>query len=142
MLVEPKSAEELYYYTDRDICSGSARVWVFKLKCPKCSSYVQKPRDKNGKPMKKADYYECQKCGFRMDAKEYESKLMANIQYKCPYCGFKGELQIPFSRKNVYFKEFDEAKGKEKKSKVLALVFKCEKCQKEIYVTQKMKDVK
>ena len=77
-----------------------------------------------------------------MDAKEYESKLMANIQYKCPYCGFKGELQIPFSRKNVYFKEFDEAKGKEKKSKVLALVFKCEKCQKEIYVTQKMKDVK
>jgi predicted RNA-binding Zn-ribbon protein involved in translation (DUF1610 family) len=83
MLVEPKSAEELYYYTDRDIGSGSARVWVFKLKCPKCNNYVQKPRDKNGKPIKKADYYECQKCGFRMDAKEYESKLIANIQYKC-----------------------------------------------------------
>ncbi len=147
MLEEPKSAQELYYYTDRDINGpdnkvGSVRVWVFKLKCPKCGARMQKPRNKQGKPIKKADYYECPNCGFTMKAPDYEAKLVANIQYKCPYCGFEGELQVPFKRKKISFKEFDEAKGKEVRKSVEALVFKCQKCNKEIYVTKKLKEIK
>ncbi len=128
MLEEPKDVQELFYYTDRDVDSGYAKVWVFKLKCPKCGTPMQKPRNKQGKPIKKATYYECPDCGFKMEAKEYESKLIANIKYKCPYCGYEGELQVPFKRKKV--------KGVE------AFVFKCQKCGKDIFITKKFKKLK
>ena len=142
MLEEPKNATELFYYTDRDIDKGWVRAWVFKLKCPKCGTPMQKPRNKQGKPIKKADYYECPKCGFKMSSKDYESKLVTNIQYKCPYCGHEGETQIPFRRKRVSYKVFDEMKGKDVRKSVEALVFKCEKCGKEIYITKKLKEIK
>ncbi len=142
MLKEPTDVKEIYYYTDRDIGKGSARAWAFKLKCPKCGAPMQKPRNKQGKPIKKADYYECPECGYKLNAKDYESKLTLNIQYVCPYCGHKGEAQIPFKRKKVSFKVFDEVKRKDVRKTVDAFVFKCEKCGRDIYITKKLKEVK
>ncbi len=61
MLREPKSIEELDYYTNRtfyegNIKKGYAKVWVFK------------------------------------------GEKIANVKYKCPNCGFEGELQKEWRR--------------------------------------------
>ncbi len=141
MLQEPKSANELFYYTDRDVGSGSVRAWAFKLKCPKCGEPMARPRNSRGKPDKKAGVYVCPKCGFSLPDKEYEAELILNIQYVCPKCGHKGEVQIPFKRKSVSFQVFDETKGKKVRKSVKAFVFKCEKCGEPIYITKKLKEI-
>ncbi|MEM3370248.1 MAG: hypothetical protein QXW00_04285 [Candidatus Woesearchaeota archaeon] len=128
-LKQPQSMEELVYYTDRQIGTGSVRCWVFREKCPKCGkSLMGKPRDNSGKVMIRAKEYVCQSCGFKMEKNAYEDTLTANIEYTCPSCGYKGEIQVPFKRKNV--------------NGVQTLRFKCQKCNATIDITKKMKEIK
>jgi len=122
---EPESIEGLFYFTNRTLeNNGYAKAWAYKIKCPQCGTPMQKPRNKFGKPDKKAKYYECPQCGFKMDKKEYESKIELYIKYKCPYCGYEGITIIHgFKRKKV---------GEKKKG----FIFKCNKCEKDIVIEQ------
>ncbi len=137
-LREPKSMDECVYYTKRVFANdGKAVVWVFKEKCTKCGKALMgKPRDpKTGKAKIRAKEYACPECNFIIEKAEYEDTLTANIQYVCPKCKNKGEVQIPFKRKKTHF--FDEIK--KKKVSADALVFNCEKCDEKIIITKKMK---
>lgn len=126
VLQRPKSMDECVYYTCREFDNGEFSVWVFRQKCPKCKKdYMGKPRTPNGKVKTRAKEYICPECGYKIDKKEYEDSLIANIDYSCPKCQHKGELQIPFKRKNI--------------GGILTLRFQCEKCNENIDVTRKMK---
>ena len=129
VLKKPKSMDECVYYTCRDIGKkgeGEVTLWVFKKKCPKCrKDYIGKPRTPNGKVKTRAKEYVCAKCSYKVDKKDYEDSLMANIKYLCPSCKHKGELQVAFKRKNI--------------GGALTLRFQCQKCGINIDVTRKMK---
>ena len=128
-LIEPESIEECAYFTRRAIANGQVMVWVFKNKCPKCDEGVmEKPKDEKGKVKTRAKEYACSNCGHVMDKKENEEQLLANIKYTCPYCRNQGELQIPFKRKKI--------------EGANTLRFQCQKCNKNIDVTKKMKNKK
>lgn len=131
-LREPQSMDECVYHTIRIIGNGKVRVWVFRENCPKCGKILMsKPRDpKTGKLKIRAKEYVCPECGHMEDADAYAENLNANVQYTCPHCQNKGELQVPFKRKKV--KTYDETKQKEVYK--VALRFQCEKCGKDIDV--------
>ena len=133
---EPKSTNECIYFTRRNDNSEKVKCWVFKEKCPECGKgLMQKPRDpKTGKPKIRSTEYVCSECGFAIEKKKHEDTLTANIQYECS-CGHKGEIEIPFKRKNI--QRVNEETGKKKS--VPALQFECEGCGKKHYVTKKMK---
>jgi len=121
---EPESLEGLFYFTNRTLSNGGyARAWAYKLKCPQCGALMQKPRNKFGKPDKKAKYYECPSCGFRMDKKEYEAKIEIYIKYKCPECGHEGVTMI----KGFKRKKLGDKKG---------FIFTCASCGREIIIEQ------
>ncbi len=129
MLKVPEDINGLFYFTRRTIGEGRVIAWAKKMECPSChKALMGKPRGKDGRVMIRAKYYECPECGFRMDKKEYEDGLTAEIVYTCPYCGFEGEAVIPFRRKNI--------KG------VQTLRFVCGKCGRPIDITKKMKEPK
>ena len=137
-LTEPQSIDECIYFTNRFLDNnGYIRAWVLKEKCPKCNKeLMSKPKNpKTGKPKIRADYYECSSCKHKENKEEYEEKLTVNIKYKCPYCSFESELQIPFKRKKI--QRFNEES--QKKETVEATAFQCSKCGKSIYITKKMK---
>jgi len=125
---EPESMEDIVYFTNRSIGSGSARAWVFKRECPKCGEMMGKPKGSNGKVKIRAKEYVCYKCNHTEEKQEYEESLTANIKYVCPQCSHEGETQIPFKRKT-----FKGAK---------ALVFECSECSEKIPITKKMKKTK
>ncbi len=128
-LIEPTSMEQFAYFTRRIIDSGEAMVWVFKNKCPKCDEGImEKPKDDKGKVKIRAKEYMCSNCKHVMEKKENDDKLIANIKYTCPYCKYKGELQVPFKRKKI--------------DGIDTLRFQCQKCNKNIDVTKKMKSKK
>ena len=131
-LREPQSMDECVYHTIRTIDSGRVRVWVFREKCPKCGkALMSKPKDpKTGKFKIRAKEYTCPECGHTEDMEEYAETLNVNIQYKCPYCNFEGELQIPFRRKKVKIVDEESQKVSSKQ----ALVFQCQKCKKDIII--------
>ncbi len=137
MLKEPESIEECVYFTRRLIGEGKVVAWVFKAKCKKCGEGLMgKPKDpKTGKPKIRATEYVCPSCGNVEEKKEYEERLTVNIKYKCPHCSFEGEIQIPFKRKKV--SRINEETGK--RESVDALRFQCNKCEKNIDITKKMK---
>ena len=112
-------------------------AWVLRGKCTKCGKGLMgKPVDeKTGKVKIRAKEYTCKECGYTVEAESYASTLNANIQYDCPHCGSHGEIQIPFKRKKV--KIFDEKEGKKKTVDVLR--FQCQKCEKDIDISKKMK---
>lgn len=58
----------------------------------------------------------------------FEGEELANIEYKCPHCGFSGEKQQKFERRKIYTK--DPKTGKRKK--IDAFVFVCDRCKAEI----------
>ena len=125
----PESMDELVYWTSRNIGKGNVKAWVYREKCPECGKAMMgKPRDEKGKVKIRAKYYECPECKYKVDKQEYEDTLTANIIYTCPHCSHKGELQIPFKRKNYHG--------------VPALVFVCQQCNEKIPITKKMKDLK
>ena len=133
---EPKSMGECIYYTIRDERGIRIKCWVFKEMCPECGKGLMgKPRDsKTGKLKIRSKEYVCPECGFTIEKQEHEDTLTVSIQYGCD-CGYKGEIQIPFKRKNI--QRVDEETGKKKS--VPALVFECEKCGKKHAITKKMK---
>jgi len=137
MLKEPTSMEDCVYFTRRVIGNGKIAAWVFKEKCKKCGKGMMgKPRDpKTGRPKIRSEEYVCSECDNTEGKKEYEEKLTCNIKYSCPYCGFSGEIQIPFIRKKV--SRIKEETGK--RESVDSLRFQCEKCKKNIDITKKMK---
>ena len=97
---------------------------------------MSKPKDpKTGKPRIRATEYLCPECHYQVEKEEYEDSLTINIQYTCLHCNNQGEIQVPFIRRKV--KIFDEEE--QKKKTIEAVRFNCQKCNKEIYVTKKMK---
>ena|SRR3989344_1085682 len=136
-LLEPKSADECVYFTNRNIGNVKVRAWVLRNKCPQCGKGLMgKPRDpKTGKIKIRALEYVCSECHFSLEEEKYENSLNISIRYTCPHCNNMGEVEIPFHRKKVRI--FDE---KEQKKKTVELVrFQCEKCGKNIDITKKMK---
>jgi len=94
-LRQPESMNELVYFTNRDVGSGSARVWIFRKECPSCKSGIM------NKPKMRAKEYLCSECGHSIPKTEYEDTLTANVEYVCPECGEKGELSAPYKRKTI-----------------------------------------
>lgn len=130
--------DECVYYTFRGIGEkGEAKAWVFRKECPKCGKGLMgKPKDeKTGKPKIRAKEYVCPECGHTAEKVEYEESLTVNIKYICPHCEHEGETQVPFKRRKVQI--FDEESGKKKAVEVLR--FSCEKCEKNVDITKKMK---
>lgn len=118
--------ERIIYHTRRKIGNGSATAWVYRQKCEKCKKGLMgKPRGEEGNVKIRAKEYVCPECGNTIEKKEYEESLNANIEYACPKCNHKGEMQIPYKRKKVQGMD--------------SLVFNCEKCNEKILVTKKMK---
>lgn len=121
--------EECLYFTNRSIGNGNAIAWVYRKECPKCKKgRLGKPIKKDGKPDKKADYYECPQCKCQEKNEEVESGLQLEVEYKCPYCGNEGQTATEYKRK-VF-------------EGVPAFVFVCEKCGKKIGLTKKLKETK
>ena len=137
MLKEPESMEECVYFTNRTIGKGKATAWVLKEKCPKCHEcLMSKPKDpKTGRPKIRSNEYECPNCHYKVNAEEYENTLTTSINYTCPYCNNTGDIQIPYQRKKVQI--FNEIEAKKKT--VDSLRFQCQKCNKNIDITKKMK---
>jgi len=136
-LIEPKSMDECVYFTNRVLDKGKIRCWVFREKCPKCNNgLMSKPRNpKTGKIQIRAKEFKCPECNYNLPEQEYEDTLTANIQYTCPYCSNNGELQVPFKRRKVQI--LDEVELKKKS--VESLRFQCQKCNKNLDITKKMK---
>lgn len=138
MLKEPTSIQECIYFTNRTIKDGSLKAWVYKQNCPKCNkSLMEKPRDKKGKIMLRAKEYACPSCGYTAEKESYEKTLHVQIKYICPNCKNQGETTIPFIRKKA--KVFDEEKGKS--TTIDTLRFQCSKCNKNIDITKRLKEV-
>lgn len=138
MLKEPTSIQECIYFTNRTIKDGSAKAWVYKQNCPKCNkSLMEKPRDKKGKIMMRAKEYTCPSCGYTVEKESYEKTLHVQIKYICPHCKNQGEATIPFIRKKA--KVFDEEQGKS--TTIDTLRFQCSKCNKNIDITKRLKEV-
>ena len=124
--------EECVYFTNRAIgekFTGNAKCWVFKELCPKCKKGMMgKPRAEDGHIQIRAKEYICPACKYTVEKQEYEDTLTANIEYKCPKCGNEAQHQMPFKRKSVMG--------------VKTLRFQCSKCNENIDVTKKMKQIK
>lgn len=130
MLKEPTSMEECLYFTNRTLGeSGRAMAWVYRPECPACKKgRIGKPIKKNGKPDKKADYFECPECKHQISNAEAEEILKVEVKYKCPHCGNEGETTTEYKRKSF--------------QGVPAYVFTCDKCGEKIGLTKKMKNTK
>ncbi len=128
-LKKPESMDECIYFTNRTIDSGMATAWVYRKKCTKCNEGIMdKPIKKNGKIDKKAPIYVCYKCGHEESNEETEKDLKVEVDYKCPYCGFEGQTTTEYKRKNF--------------QSIPSYVFTCEKCNKDIGITKKLKEKK
>ena len=128
-LKSPGSMEECLYFTNRSIGEGYAKAWAYRKECPKCKKgRLWKPIKKNGKIDKKSAYYECKECKYQESNEEVEKNLSLEIQYKCPHCNFEGETTAEYQRKS-----FEGVKS---------YTFQCQKCNKVIGITKKLKDAK
>jgi len=127
---KPDSMEECIYFTNRSLGEeGFATAWVYRKICPKCKDgKLGKPIKKNGKPDKKSPNYECVSCKYQETNEETEADLRVEIEYKCPDCG--NESLTTSEYKRITFEG------------VPAYVFDCEKCNKKLGITKKMKKTK
>lgn len=75
----------------------------------------------------RARFYVCPECSHTINKQDYEETLTANIIYTCPHCKHNGDAQIPFKRKKF--------------QGVNSLIFHCDKCNRRIAITKKLKDV-
>lgn len=131
---EPTSASECVYFTNRELSKGYIKAWVFKGLCKKCNANImEKPRDKKGKIKIREKEYICSACGNTENEKEYLERLTANVKYKCPFCSYEDEIQLPFKRKKV---RINNEEGNQKT--VESLRFQCSKCSKNIDITKRM----
>lgn len=129
-IIEPESMEDILYFTNRTIDKGKVKAWVYKIECPKCHKVkIGKPLDKKtGKPKLRAKEYSCSNCDYTESKEEHENKLKLEIKYTCPYCGHSGEAIIAYKRKTF--------------EGIPSYVFVCDKCEKKIAITKKMKNKK
>ncbi len=129
-LKEPESMDELVYFSNRSIGEGKARMWVERQKCIKCKKALMgKPKGDNPGSIKiRAKEYVCPACNYTVPSNEYEETLIASIIYTCPSCKFDGEKQTPYKRKSIMG--------------VQTLRIQCEKCNANIDITKKMKEMK
>jgi len=136
-LKQPTSMEECIYFTNRSVGKGKIKAWVFKETCTKCNKgLISKPKNpKTGRPKIRSQEYACSECNNILPKEEYEDTLTCNIQYTCPHCSFEGETQAPFKRKKVQI--LNKETMKKKAAEVIR--FQCEKCNKDIDLTKKMK---
>jgi len=126
---EPESMDDLVYFTNRAIGSGSVKAWVYKQPCPKCGkTKLGKPTDNKGRIQIRAKEYVCGSCRYKVDKNSYEESLFAEVKYTCPACGSAGETKVPFKRKNI--------------AGVATLRINCQKCKANIDITKKMKEPK
>ena len=87
-----------------------------------------KPRKDDGGIAIRAKEYVCPSCNHTVEKTEYEDTLTANVQYTCPSCGNEGEISAPYKRKNI--------------NGVKTLRVQCQKCNGNIDITKKMKEMK
>ncbi|MBI5392368.1 hypothetical protein HZA96_00735 [Candidatus Woesearchaeota archaeon] len=128
-LKEPESMNELVYFSNRSIGEGKAKVWVERQQCPKCKKALMgKPKGEEGNIMIRAKEYVCPACNYTVEKQEHEDSLTASIIYTCPSCKFEGEKQIPNKRKSI--------------NGAQTLRFQCDKCDANIDITKKMKEMK
>ncbi len=127
-LKKPSSAGDCVYFTNRTFESGRAMAWVLRKECPKCKGIMGKPKKKGDKVDKKADHYDCYSCGYQETNEQVENSLTINVEYKCPQCGNEGETTTEYKRKTF--------------EGVPSYVFECQKCQKKIGLTKKLKEAK
>ncbi len=139
ILKEPTSMEECIYFSNRNIGEkGKVKSWVYKQNCPKCNkSLMGKPRDSKGKIKIRSTEYVCSSCNYTIEKEEYEDTLTFEAKYTCPYCENQDEVQTSFKRKKV--KVINEETGKT--ASVDAVRFQCNKCNKYIDITKKMKGI-
>lgn len=138
MLKEPSFMDECIYFTNRTLGNGSVKAWVYKQNCPKCNKALMgKPKDKKGKVQIRSKEYVCPSCGYSAQKDSYEKTLTAEVKYTCPHCKHQGEATIPFIRKKV--KVFDQEE--QKSTMIDSLRFQCAKCNKNIDITKKLKEV-
>lgn len=134
---EPKSMDELVYFTRRNVGEGKVSAWVYRGICPECKKGTMgKPiNPKTKKPMTRSLEYECPECKFSMPKEEYEDTLECEIKYVCPKCKKEDTEVVPFKRKKVKF--FDVEKQKDVSAD--AIVFNCKYCGEKVSITKKMK---
>lgn len=126
---KPESMDECLYFSNRSIGDGKAMAWVLRPECEKCKKgRIGKPIKKNGKPDKKASYFECPECKHHIPNEQAAEILKVSVEYTCPYCKHQGETQTEYKRKSF--------------QGVQAFVFLCEKCSKKIPITKKLKELK
>ena len=130
---KPKSMSELIYFTRRKDEFGQVKVYVFREKCTECGKAdMGKPiNPKTGKVMSRSKEYVCSECGHSVEKEAYEDSLTASIEYTCPE-GHSGEVEIPFERRKISFKNLNTGKSKRK----LGVSFNCETCDFEIKVVK------
>lgn len=131
MLKKPNSMEDCHYFTNRTLEDGKGRImaWVFRKECPKCRQGIMgKPLKKNGRIDKKAEHFVCYKCNYQESEEQVDEGLIVNVEYKCPHCGNEGETTAEYKRK-MY-------------QGVLSYVFQCQKCNAQIPITKKLKEIK
>lgn len=126
---EPDSMDELLFFTNRRVGDGTIRAWTYRPDCPKCKARMGKPiNPKTKKVDKKSLDYECPKCAYRVLAADADKDLKVEVIYTCPFCKKSGETETEYNRK--------------KWQGVLAYVFLCKSCGKEIGITKKLKAAK
>ncbi len=129
MVKYPNDMSEVIYFTNRAIePNGNAKAWAFKVKCEKCNIGMMGKPVENGKVKIRATEYVCPNCGFTEEKSLHESKLTLTVVYTCPYCQNSGDTTTEYKRKS-----FDGVK---------AFIITCQKCQKKIGITKKMKKPK
>lgn len=121
--------DECVYFTRRTFDNnGKVIAWANRKECPKChEAKMGKPVTK-GKVSIRAKEYVCPKCGHREEQTEYEESLTVELIYTCPFCGNQGDTTTQYKRK--------------KWEGVDAYIFTCQKCNKKIGITKKMKSAK
>lgn len=128
-LTPPDSMDDCLYFTRRTMDNGKIMAWVERITCPKCEKgKIGKPLKKDGKPLRKAEFYECPECKYQEPNQEHEEKLKMSVIYTCPHCSSQGDTSTEYNLKPF--------KG------VKAYIFTCQKCGEKIPITKKMKKIK
>lgn len=114
-LREPKSMDELFYFTNRTLENGGwIKAWVYRPDSPSGKGKLGKPvNPKTGKPKPRATYY-VDDDGKEYPCAEIDPTLHMEIKYKSPFTGEEGETTIPYKRKTylgVPSFVFEDAEG-------------------------------
>jgi len=130
-LIQPKSMDEVLYFTNRTLENeGKIKAWAYKKDCPKCEKgKMGKPIDpKTKKPKIRAIEYVCPSCGYTESKKVHEDSLTLDAIYTCPSCKKEGEGSTAYKRKSYLG--------------VQSFIVECEHCGEKLPITKKLKTPK